>query len=97
MKIKYFELLAVENENEISKICKQIIANELQLKGLSEVLANQEKVIRNLSKDLEDEKRNNKEAIAAEIESNKTDFKVEINELRNVQTKCITFERDIIE
>ena len=97
MKMIHFEALAVEKEKEISKIWKQINANKQNLKEFAELIAKQKKVIRDLTKALENEKCKTKEAIAAGIKSNTNDVKVEIDELRNVQTECIEFVREVIE
>ena len=69
----HIEILVIEKEKEISKICQELSENKENLKELGEIVAKQEKVIKDLIENLESEKRIKEKDKAVEIETVKLD------------------------
>ena len=97
IKMTHIEILVSEKEKEISKICQELSENKENLKELGEIVAKQEKVIKDLIENLENEKRIKEKDKAVEIETIKLDVKEELKEIKDVQKECIKFVGGILE
>ena len=67
------------------------------MKELGDIVAKQEKVIKDLLENLENEKRNKENETAVEIKTFKMDVKEEFKEIKKFQKDCIKFVWAILE